>query len=434
MGMADGLALAAVEHGLAMIARDNGRIRAITHLDPANARARATVLDTAAHKGALYGLTFVAKDQIDVAGLPTSGGSQLFGAAPATTDASCICSLQAAGAVVMAKSNMHELAVGSAKNQWFGQVVNPLSPNHGTGGTSSGSAAAVAAGFCDFALGTDSGGSNRSVAAAVGIYGFKPTNGVLSDEGVLPVGPTLDTLGILARDAGVLAKAFAALSGQAPDATATLQGRIIARPIGLYGAVDAAVQEALERVMDAVRAGGGQVVELEITGAEALMDAGRAILRYEFAQRYGQNIAANPQLVSPEVQAFARTASAVPLAEYEQAKGLILEHRAVWHGQLQQLDAILVPTAPGLAPRLADEHTEVQGLWVPYGLSGARFRMWANTIGLPAVAIPVCRLGGLPTSVQLAARPHADGSVIGLSAALGREMENQRAAKTNKGK
>jgi Asp-tRNA(Asn)/Glu-tRNA(Gln) amidotransferase A subunit family amidase len=420
MGMADGLALAAVEHGLAMIARDNDRLRAITHHDPANARGRAAAIDARADKGALYGLTFVAKDQIDVAGLPTCGGSRLFGSLPATTDAACIRSLEAAGAVVVAKSNMHELAVGSAKSPWFGQVVNPLSPAHGTGGTSSGSAAAVAAGFCDFALGTDSGGSNRSVAAAVGIYGFKPTNGVLSDEGVLPIAPTLDTLGILARDTGVLAKASAALGGQPAAAPTTLEGKIIARPIGLYAAVDASVQDAMDRALDAIRAGGGRVVEVEITGADTLVDAGRRILRYEFAQQYGQDIARRPDLVSPEVQAFAQTANAVSFAEYDEAKGLILEHRALWHSQLRKLDALLVPTAPGLAPRLTDEHTEVQGAWVPYGLAGAAFRMWANTIGLPAIAIPVHRPGGLPGSVQLAARPHADGCLISLAAAMGR--------------
>ena len=211
--MPDGIATAAVETSLAAITRHNRRIRALTHLDWANARARAAAVDAAPGDKPLHGLTFAAKDQIDVAGLPTSGGSRLFSVLPATTDAACISSLQSAGAVVIGKSNMHELAVGSARNPWFGQVINPLSPEHGTGGTSSGSAAAVAAGFCDFALGTDSGGSNRSVAAAVGIYGFKPTNGTLSVDGVLPVAPTLDTLGILARDGLTLAKAFAAIFG-----------------------------------------------------------------------------------------------------------------------------------------------------------------------------------------------------------------------------
>jgi Asp-tRNA(Asn)/Glu-tRNA(Gln) amidotransferase A subunit family amidase len=420
--MVDGRALAAVENSLAVIARDNDRIRAITSLDPDKARARAAIVDGGAHKGSLYGLTFVVKDQIDVAGLPTSGGSRLFGAMRATTDAACIHSLQSAGAIVTAKSNMHELAVGSARNPWFGQVINPLSPDHGTGGTSSGSAAAVAAGFCDFALGTDSGGSNRSVAAAVGIYGFKPTNGALSGDGVLPVAPTLDTLGILARDGQTLGRVFAALSGETPSEQETLEGKVIAQPIGLYGAVDAPVQAAMDKALDAIRAGGGRMIQMEITDADALMQAGRTILRHEFARHYGRDIAAKPDRVSPEVQAFAHAAIAVSFAQYEEAKELTLQHRVLWHRQLGQVDAMLSPVAPGLAPRLSDEHTQVQGQWVPYGLAGAEFRMWANTIGIPAVAIPVHRAGGLPASIQLAARPHADAALIGLAAALGGSM------------
>ncbi|WP_374306512.1 amidase [Dongia sp.] len=417
----------AVETSLAKIAKDNHLFRAITHLDSQNAGARAAAVDAAQP---LHGLTFVAKDQIDVAGLPTSFGSRLFPDQPATRDAACIQALQAAGAVVIGKANMHELAVGSARNPWFGQVVNPLSSKHGTGGTSSGSAAAVAAGFCDFALGTDSGGSIRSVAAAVGVYGFKPTNGVLSLDGVWQVAPTLDTLGLLARDGGTLAKAFAALGGETADRSATLAGKVIAHPIGLYGDVDVVVEEAMNRALDAIRSGGGRVVEVKIEDSAALAEAGRTILRYEFALAYSENVAANPARVSPEVLAFAHTANKVSCAAYDAAKSLILDHRAVWHDLLRGIDALLAPVAPGLAPRLIDEHTEVNGQWQPYGPAGAEFRMWANTIGIPAVAIPVQCAGRLPAAIQLAARPHADGALIDLSAALGREIENQRAAKS----
>src|SRR3954452_10935116 len=117
----------AVERSLAAVARENIRIRALIHLDPANARARAALLDNPAASRPLCGLTFVAKDLIDVAGLPTTSGSRLFDPICASEDAHCVHVLQAAGAVVVGKSNMHELAVGGARNPWFGQVVNPLS-------------------------------------------------------------------------------------------------------------------------------------------------------------------------------------------------------------------------------------------------------------------------------------------------------------------
>ncbi|HWJ76170.1 MAG TPA: amidase [Kaistia sp.] len=420
--MADLNASRSVEAALAAIGRDNHRLRALTHVAPADARARAAAVGAAQGPRPLLGLTFVAKDLIDVAGMPTTGGSNLFGASPALEDAPVIRDLQAAGAVIVGKSNMHELAVGSAKNPWFGQVVNPLSPAHGTGGTSSGSVAAVAAGFVDFALGTDSGGSNRSTAAATGLYGFKPTNGLLAVQGVRPLSPTLDTVGLLTRDSSTLVTVFGALVGQLPSDGVTLEGRVFARPVGLHGPVDPVVEQAIERAADAIRARDGVIVEVVIHDATALAQAGREILRYEFQLQYGSAIAAAPDRVGQDVHAFLAIAAQVPQSRYDDALALIDEHRQRWHRQLQTVDAMLLPSAPGLAPRIEDEHTEVGGTWVPYGPAGAELRMWANTIGLPAVAIPVPRAPGLPASIQLAGRPNADAFLLGLAATLGRAV------------
>ncbi|MDQ7251675.1 amidase [Dongia sedimenti] len=427
--MADGVAARSVETSLAAVARDNDRLRAINHLDPADPRRRASSVDDSKSARPLLGLTFVAKDLIDVAGLPSTCGSKLFDATVATEDAHCIRALEASGAVVIGKANMHELAVGGARNPWFGQVINPLSAEHGTGGTSSGSVAAVAAGFCDFALGTDSGGSNRSTAAATGLFGFKPTNGALSVDGIAPLAPSLDTVGLLARDGSVLAKAFAALTGQKPAAAKpTLAGKVFARPIALHGPVDPAVQAALQRAADAIRSAGGKIVDIDFGDAAGLAQAGRDILRHEFSCHYRQVIASRSDRVGKDVQAFLAAAAEVSAAQYEDAIATVEDHRGRWHEQLLTVDAMLSPATPGLAPRLSDEHTKVGDRWVPYGASGAEFRMWANTIGIPAVAVPVARSGGLPASVQIAARRNADGLLIDLSAALGREIQKQRAA------
>jgi Asp-tRNA(Asn)/Glu-tRNA(Gln) amidotransferase A subunit family amidase len=412
-------AMSAVEASFAGMARDNGRLRAIVDQDVANARARAELVDTAQP---LCGTTFAAKDMIDVAGLPTCCGSRLFAAVPAARDAACVAALQSAGAVVVGKSNMHELAVGSACNPWFGQVVNPLSAECGTGGTSSGSAAAVAAGFCDFALGTDSGGSNRSTAAATGLYGYKPTNGLLPMQGIRPLAPTLDTVGILARHSATLGAAFSAVSGQ-PVGHASLQGRVIAEPVNLHGPVDSPVDMALGLARDAIRQAGGRIVELAFPDPGALQQAGKSILRFEFLQTYGALIAARSDAVAPAVLAFAALARETTEAQYREAIELVEDQRRIWYGLMDHVDALLSPPVPGLAPRLSDEMTEVGGQLRPYGAAGAEFRMWANTIGLPAIAIPVPRPGGLPASVQLAARSGADSALIGLAAALGRALK-----------
>jgi Asp-tRNA(Asn)/Glu-tRNA(Gln) amidotransferase A subunit family amidase len=427
--LAEGIAAQSVETSLAAIARDNERIHAIIHLDPAGPRSRAASIDGSKKAQPLLGLTFVAKDLIDVAGLPSTCGSKLFDETVATEDAHCIRALEAAGAVVIGKANMHELAVGGARNPWFGQVINPLSTEHGTGGTSSGSVAAVAAGFCDFALGTDSGGSNRSTAAATGLFGFKPTNGTLSLDGVAPLAPSLDTVGLLAKDGSVLAKAFAALAGQKRSAEKlTLAGRVFARGIALHGPVDPAVQAALQCATDAIRSAGGRIVDIEFGDAANLAQAGRNILRREFSCHYREVIASRPDRVGKDVQAFLDVAAEVSSSQYDDAIATVEDHRRRWHGQLLTVDAMLSPATPGLAPRLSDEHTKVGDRWVPYGASGAEFRMWANTIGIPAVAVPVARPGGLPASVQLAARRNADGVLIDLAAALGREIHKQHAA------
>lgn len=416
-----------MDRSLAAIARDNDRINAITQLDADGAYARAATIDASSAELPLRGLTFVAKELIDVARLLTTGGSRLLDPKPADQDAAIVARLEEAGAVVVGKSNMHELAVGGARNPWFGQVVNPLSAAHGTGGTSSGSVAAVAAGFVDFALGTDSGGSNRSTAAATGLYGFKPTNGILSLAGVRPVAPTLDTVGVVAGDGAMLARVFGALVGRQPRGEITLEGRIIARPVGLHGPVDGTVADALDLAAEVIRSAGGQIVEIAFDKAATLREAGRDILRCEFLQLYGRDVAARPGHVGADVRAFMEVASGVSRSRYEDALAVAGEHRAQWHRQLQDVDAIMLPTAPGLAPRIEDEHTLVGDEWVPYGPAGADLRMWANTVGIPAVAVPVSHPGRLPASIQLASRPNSDSELLGLAAALGQAIERRAA-------
>jgi Asp-tRNA(Asn)/Glu-tRNA(Gln) amidotransferase A subunit family amidase len=222
---------------------------------------------------------------------------------------------------------------------------------------------------------------------------------------------------------------FAALAGQEPSAEKpTLAGRVFARPIALHGPVDSAVQAALQRATDAIWSAGGRIVDIEFGDAADLAQAGRNILRREFSCHYREVIASRPDRVGRDVQAFLEAANEVSASQYEDAIAAVEDHRRRWHEQLLTVDAMLSPATPGLAPRLSDEHTKVGDRWVPYGASGAEFRMWANTIGIPAVAVPVPRAGGLPASVQLAARRNTDGVLIDLSAALGREIQKQRAA------
>jgi Asp-tRNA(Asn)/Glu-tRNA(Gln) amidotransferase A subunit family amidase len=367
---------------------------------------------------------------IDVAHQPTQAGSKLFGNQCANKDADCLSKLKAVGAVVLGKANMHELAVGGAINPWFGQVINPLSDSHGTGGTSSGSAAAVAAGFCDFSLGTDSGGSNRSVAAASGVYGYKPTNGLLSAAGVLPTAPTMDTVGVIAPSATLISRCLSVLvDDEMPPKDECLEGRTFARITNLISSpIDSVVSEALGLVFNAIVTRGGHVVELDLHAPEALAAAGVAILRYEFAQIYGEKIDRSADSVGLAVHSFLDASRRISISQYQDAMALRLEHQAKWSVLLAHIDGFISPTAPGLAPDLSNETTAVGATRVPYGAAGAEFRMWANTIGIPVVAIPVLRARGLPASVQLAGAMHSDKHLLNLAAALGGAITEKIAA------
>src|ERR1700722_2908676 len=155
------------------------------------------------------GLRLAVKDLIDIEGVPTTAGSRAVAdqAEPAAADAPCLAGARAAGAAIVGKANLHELAFGGAgTNQWYGTPVNPLDPGLLPGGSSSGSAVAVADGEADYAYGTDTGGSVRIPSAFCGLAGLKTTHGRISTAGVWPLAPSLDTVGPMARDvAGVIA-------------------------------------------------------------------------------------------------------------------------------------------------------------------------------------------------------------------------------------
>ena len=420
-----------VDTRLVIVGNLNGGLNALIHVDDSNARHQADYHDQSqVERGPLFGTTFVAKDLIDVAHYRTRGGSRLFDNRQASHDAVCVARLKAAGAIALGKANMHEMAVGGAVNPWFGQVVNPLSNSHGTGGTSSGSAAAVAAGLCDFSLGTDCGGSNRSVAAACGLYGYKPTNGLIALDGVLPTAPTMDTVGIIAASPELILGCLQALTNEVTSSKELeLKGRTFARITNLVASpVDIAISNAIELAFATIKSRGGQVVELRVQKPEELAAAGVSILRYEFAQNYGEKIDKSAESVGPAVHSFLSASRQITKSQYDNALAQRLECQAEWAAMLSGVDGFISPTAPGLAPDLDAEMTSVGSTRVSYGTAGAEFRMWANTIGIPAIAIPVRQHSGLPASVQLAGTAYCDGLLLNLAAALGQAMDEKIAA------
>ncbi|UCI24824.1 amidase [Mesorhizobium sp. B2-8-5] len=403
----------------------NGQIRAMIFVSETEALDAALQAEreirSGRRRGPLHGVPIAIKDVVDVKHWLTTGGSRLFGNRVAQDTAACVANLQAAGAIVIGKTNLHELCAGGHDNPWFGKVVNPLDRSRGTGGTSSGSAAAVAAGFCAAAIGTDTGGSNRSPAAATGLFGYKPSNGLIDTNGVMGIAPSLDCVGVLARsarDVRLMTEALAGtrLSVQDGKQSASRTGMTIGICPDLTGApVDSTVETALAALFDRSNV---RTVEIAFDGREEFVAAGLTILQYEFAQIYREPIERNPDLVGEAVRAFLQDGIGIGADVYDRAVEVREEARRRVMARMAGLDALAVPTAPGSAPRLSDELTQVNGELVSWGMAGGRFRRWANMLAMPALAVPLDVPGGLPVSVQLAALPGRDAALLDLVEAL----------------
>lgn len=415
-----------VEECLAHIDEQNDKVRALIFVarDEAMEQAHQAEAEIRAgnQHGPLHGIPIAIKDVIDVRGWPTSAGSRLFDQTVADHDAVCVANLRAAGAIIIGKTNLHELTAGNHDNPWYGKVVNPIDPDRGTGGTSSGSAAAVAAGFCVAAIGTDTGGSNRSTAAATGLVGFKPSNGVTDPAGTLPTAPTFDTIGPIAAsvaDARLLHYAMLGV-GLPPEAKVSLEDISIGVCPDLYeaAAVDPAVSAAHHAFLVSAERAGARIHALSFRHARKVREAGLTILIYEFTFRYGGLAAANPERVGATVHGFLSQGAEISEETYRSA----LAYRAQMAGEFQNLmsevNVLATPVAPGLAPRLLDEMTAVGSEFVPYGLAGGHFRRWANFFGVPSLVMPLATPGGLPASIQITASKNTENYLFSVCNAL----------------
>ncbi|MDR6821007.1 aspartyl-tRNA(Asn)/glutamyl-tRNA(Gln) amidotransferase subunit A [Neorhizobium sp. 2083] len=372
-------------------------------------------------RGPLHGIPIAVKDVIDVRGWPTTAGSKLFEGHVAEKDADCVARLREAGAIIIGKTNLHELTVGGHGNPWFGKVVNPLNPERGTGGTSSGSAAAVAAGYCVAAIATDTGGSNRSPAAATGLVGYKPARGAVSNAGALPTAPTFDAIGPIAvtvRDAWFV---YSAMRGN-PDSKlreVELSGLKIGVCPDLNNAdVDPAVGSAQRTWLEAAASAGATIKVLHFAQSDEVKEAGKAILMYEFALKYAPLINAHPEKVGEAVRNFVSEGLSIGEDGYRSALAYRADVMSHFQQMIGSVDVLASPVAPGLAPRLSDEMTRVGADWVPYGTAGGSFRRWANFFDVASIAIPLPIAGDLPASIQIAALSSNEEALFSAAQAL----------------
>ena len=348
------------------------------------------------------GLRVAVKDLIDMAGLPTTAGSRAIAeqARPAAADAPCVAGLrraQDAGAARFAgKTNLHELAYGiSGVNAWSGTPVNPLDPRRVPGGSSSGSATAVAAGEADIAYGTDTGGSIRIPAACCGITGLKTTWGRIPLDGVRPLAPSLDTVGPMARDVNGLAAGMALLEpGFTVAGTAPLT-------IGML-AIDAdpAITEAIR---NGLRTAGFDVQPVTVPELDAVIAASLTILEAEAWATNAALVATSADKIGADVRDRLRRGSAITSAQLTAAHQEVTRWKAALDDLWRRVELLAAPTLLGFAPLLEDAASmpRIRGLTAP-----------VNTAGLPALALPVPARGLMPASVQLIGPPGSEDRLL----------------------
>jgi aspartyl-tRNA(Asn)/glutamyl-tRNA(Gln) amidotransferase subunit A len=330
-------------------------------------------------------LALAVKDNIDVAGLHAAAGIQAFRHRIPSKDAACIAALRARGAVVLGKTLMDEAALGAlGDNPWFGRCHNPLRHGYTAGGSSAGSAAAVAAGLCDAALGTDTLGSVRIPASYCGVVGFIPSPGILSLDGVMPLAPSFDRVGVLAQSVGAVAK----IAGIPVESTKST--------IGVIGAVDDAASNLSRR--------GHRILQMQPLDWAALRRAALLLVEREGAQVHAALLDDPSSGLSVPVRAaldFGRRAGPDRL---EKAHARIEGMRG-WMGEC---DLVLLPTTPQAAFAFDTPAPESQ----------ADYTAPASVLGLPAISVPGGARDGLPVGIQLAGRKGADSVLLGIAAAL----------------
>lgn len=367
--------------------------------------------------GPLAGLTLAIKDNIDVAGFATTAGSPALDTKPRTNSAPAVQRLIDAGAHVLAKANMHELAFGvTSRNATFGFVRNPADHSRSAGGSSGGSAAAVAAGFVDAALGTDTGGSVRVPASFCGVVGFRPSTLRYPPQGIVPLAASRDTVGPVARDIDTIIRMDACLSGDPAQDAGVPANMRLGVPDGfltedLHPAVSASWQQELERLARR----GVALVPVSIAGLWELIDRASPVsTAYELARDFATCILSRSHVTRPQefIQGIASDdvrvlfdmiilqGGAPPLEAYRQ----VMEHDLPKLRRLidsifttHRLDAWIFPTVPVPATPLTEgAELDLNGTRRPLFRTVVRNLQQASLIGMPSISVPMTPPDGEP--------------------------------------
>ncbi len=370
-----------------------------------------------------------------MAGVPTTAGSRFFGDTPAGEDADIVRRLKLAGAALLGKTNTHEFALGvTGVNPHFGAARNPHDLERIPGGSSSGSAVAVASGMCLAALGTDTGGSVRIPASLCGVVGLKPTRGRISTRGVVPLSWNLDHVGTLTRCVGDTAILLAVLAGYDPHDPASLDAPVedflaslekgvagwrVALAAGEYvEACDPAIWEGVQASAQLLKDLGAQVEKVDLSWLRELGKANGCMTQADAACFHRQRLADHPDWFGEDVRRRLEAGAATSSSDYILARKAQNEARRRFEQFFGKFDLLLLPTTPITAPLI--EGTDA----VEAANRLTRFTSPFNLTGLPALSIPAGSSGGLPFGVQLVTRHMGEARLLRAGAALEKGLGN----------
>jgi aspartyl-tRNA(Asn)/glutamyl-tRNA(Gln) amidotransferase subunit A len=351
-----------------------------------------------AAEGPLAGVRVGLKDNIDTAGVRTTCGSAYFADRVPGTDAEVVSRLAAAGAQMVAKTNLSEFAIGlTSQNSASGPCRNPWDLSRIPGGSSGGSAAAVAAGLLDLALGTDTAGSVRVPAAACGVTGLRPGTSVVPDAGTFPVCELVDTVGPIARDVGLVARAFAVLAGRDPREPEAAPPRRIGVPALWFDDLDPGVAEVVAAARQVFVDGGAELVRVEVAGISSAQDVLYTIVYSGMAELHQERLG-RPELFQPDTLTRVRVGTRVSEADRAEALEARAEFQRCLDEVLDQVDVLLTPTLPVDVP---SARPDADVLTVTRRLAQLS-APWSLHAG-PTLALPAGRHGnsGMPVGMQL---------------------------------
>ena len=383
---------------LARIAQREPAVQAWEALDPEGALAAARRIDALRERPLLCGLPLGVKDLIDTADLPTTYGSQIYRGHRPGTDAACVSALRRAGAIVLGKTVTTEFAVYAP-----GKTRNPHDPSRTPGGSSSGSAAAVADGMVPLALGTQTAASVIRPASFCGVIGWKPTFGIFSLRGVRPIAPSLDTLGFFARELEDVPLMLAALAGRAAEPMPPQPQRpvIALCRSELWERAEPSTRTALEHLAAQLARKGAEVRELELPSAFAgLAEAQIAIMGAEAAISMRRDLEQHAPQTSAPLREFLQAGLAVSPERLQAAREQAERCRLLLQQVFAGVDALLTPASVGEAPDLSSTGDPIFS------------RIW-TLLGTPSVSLPLLRgPRGLPLGAQLVAAPGRDERLL----------------------